>query len=114
MVNITVLEVHLDDASFSASADRPFSSTGSDAESEAEEADDEQGDDQVETPDWTRTDDDEGTAVPTRALAAVGVLLVLVGLAAAVKRLVGGDEPEVDIETPGDDENRPVGVTVDE
>jgi len=99
MVNITFLEVHLDDASFS--ADRPFSPG-------AEPADDEQAAEQ------DTDDDSSGSMVPTKTLAALGVLLVLVGLAAVVNRLKGGDEPDVEIETPEDDENRPVGVTVDE
>jgi len=98
MAKFTFLELHLDDASFS--ADRPFS-PGAEPTDEADT--DEQG-----------TDDDGGSVVPTKALVALGILVVLVALAAAVKQLTGGDEPDVEIETPEDDENRPVGVTVDE
>jgi hypothetical protein len=42
----------------------------------------------------------------------VGVLLVLVGGAAAIKQLAG-DDPAVEIET-ADDEDQPVDVTVEE
>ena len=110
MVNITVLEIHLDDATFS--ADQPFHAvTGS------SEADDETN----EQVDHEQADDDERDAgvvdgrpaVPSKALAVVGTVLVLVGVAAVLRRFVGGDSPDVEVETP-DDENRPVGVTVDE
>jgi len=108
MVNLTVLEVHLEDATFS--VDQPFSAiTGS--EETGEQADTEQAD----------GDDEETGAgvvdgrppVPTKVLAAVGAVLVLAGAAAALRRFVGGEDPEVAIET-ADDENRPVGVAVDE
>ncbi|ERH08829.1 MAG: hypothetical protein J07HX64_00578 [halophilic archaeon J07HX64] len=41
-------------------------------------------------------------------------MLVALGAVLALRRLLGGDDPDVDIETPEDDENRPVGVAVDE
>jgi hypothetical protein len=110
MVSITVFELHIDDATFS--IDEPFKTS-----SGSGEADDET-DEQV---DHEQADDDERDAgvvdsrpaVPSKALAVVGAVLVLVGVAAALRRFVGGEDPEVDIETP-DDQNRPVGVTVDE
>jgi hypothetical protein len=112
MVNITVLEVHLDDASFSASAERPFSNvTGSEDDGTEQTTGDGEQDDTDETA-LGRTDD--GPEMPKKALATVGVLVGLAGIAALVKGLAGDDDPEVDIETPEDDENRPVGVTVDE
>ena len=108
MVSITVFELHIDDVTFS--IDEPFKTSSGSSEADGE-TDDEQAD-----------SDDEGTGVgvadggppvPTRALTVVGAVLVLAGVAAALRRFVGGEDPEVDIETP-DDENRPVGVTVDE
>lgn len=112
MVSITALEVHLDDATFS--IDEPFktSSGSGEAGDETDElVDDEQADSDDEGPGVGVADG--GSPVPTRALAIVGAVLVLVGVAAALRRFIGGEDPEVDIETP-DDENRPVGVTVDE
>ena len=111
MVNITVLEIHLDDATFS--ADQPFHAvTGSsEADEETEELiGDEQADDEKREAGVV----DDRPAVPSKALAVVGAVLVLVGVAAALRRFVGGDSPDVEVETPDDDENRPVGVTVDE
>jgi hypothetical protein len=113
MVKLTLLEVHLDDASFS--ADHPFSNVTA-----SESADSDSDEDDAEAaPEQSDGDDEQGDAdavpeLPTKALATVGVLLALVGLAAAVKRLAGGEDPDVEIETSEDDENRPVGVTVDE
>ena len=112
MVNITVLEIHLDDATFS--IDQPFHAvTGSD---EADEETDELVGGEQDDDDEKRKAGavDGGPAVPSKALAVVGAVLVFVGVAAALRRLVGGDSPDVEVETPDDDENRPVGVTVDE
>jgi hypothetical protein len=118
MAKFTFFELHVDDASFS--ADRPFSSI-------TDTDDEESIPDEVSTPDDEFTESDEqavaigesdddgqgGSGVPTRGLATLGAALALVGIAAAVKRLAGGDDPDVEIETPEDDD-RPVGVTVDE
>lgn len=119
-MDLTILEIHLDDVSFS--ADRPFSNLVGADEDEDEDtetavddpADDDPlaaDDDTGEGADETQTTDSTGT--PTTALAAVGVLVAL-GAVLALRRLLGGDDPDVDIETPEDDENRPVGVAVDE
>ena len=98
MVNITLFELHFDDASFSSSA--IFG--GSD---EAEETTDD-SEASTETPEFP---------VPRKAVAAVGVLVALVAVGAVVKRLLGGDEPAVDIETRDqENDNRPVGIAVDE
>ena len=106
MVDITLLEVHVDDASVSASVGGLFDST---AESDTPTAEQTGADGQ------TGTDSaDADTELPTRALAAVGALVAVVALAAVLKRFVGGEDPDVEIETPEDDEDRPVGVTVDE
>jgi hypothetical protein len=112
MVNITVLELHLDDATFS--VDQPFNTITGSKETGGEETD-EQADGQSDSDDeeTAPVGVDDGPAVPTKALAAVGAVLVLVGVAAALRRFVGGEDPDVEIDTP-DDENRPVGVTVDE
>ncbi len=116
MAKFTFFELHVDDASFS--ADQPFSSiTGTDEESEPDEesADDEftESDEQAVAVGESDDDGQGGSGVPTRGLATLGALLALVGIAAAVRRLAGGDDPDVEIETPEDDD-RPVGVTVDE
>jgi len=118
-MDLTILEIHVDDASFS--ADQPFSNlvdadeeddTGpgvdnpAEAEPLAADGDTPEGTDEPQT-----TDSPER---PTGALAAVGVLAALVGVALALRRFVGNEDPDVDIETPEDDENRPVGVAVDE
>jgi len=96
MVDITLVELHLEDSAFD--LQMPFSAAGD-------------GD--------GSTDDDDDAAVdaesegPGKGLAAVAVLVVLVVVAALAKYLSGDDEdlPDVDIET-ADDE--PVGVAVDE
>jgi hypothetical protein len=112
MAKFTFIELHVDDASFS--ADRPFSNLVSRDEDEpADDPDADTAADLPDTPSWKQDEETGGRDVPTRGLATVGVLVALVGLAAAVRRLAGGDQPEVDIETPEDDD-RPVGVTVDE
>ena len=99
MVNITLFELHLEDASFSTAL--PFggpddADTESDPETEAE------------------TTESGGSALP-KVLAGVGLLVVLVGVAVLVKRLRSGEEPEVEIETADDYQgsDRPVGVSVD-
>ena len=105
MVQITFLEVHLDDASFSAAA--PFSgSTAEDATSATD----------GETNTGDETDDaaalgTEDSGPPKKAVAAIAGLVGLVVIAALVRYLRGGDEPDVDIET-ADDGDRPVSVTV--
>jgi len=99
MVNFTLVEVHLEEGSFSANL--PFSGV----------TDTEEG-----SPD--AVDDDDGGAVvgdgesggPGKGAAAFGVLLLLVVGAALVKYLSGDDEPDVEIETADDG---PVGVSVD-
>jgi hypothetical protein len=124
MVDITLVELHVEDASLSPAApfsgltdDSPDEDTGSwlfgsDTEEETEE-------ETTDTDETERRDDDPKTRagepsreVPTRALAAVGGLVALVSVVALVRYLLGGDQPDVDIETADDD--RPVGVTVDD
>ena len=97
MVNITFLELHFEDSSFSTGL--PFGDSDTDDESTDESA----------------PAEDSSSGVPTKAVAVLGVLLVLVGIGALVKHR-SGDEPEVEIETAEDREesNRPVGVTLDE
>jgi hypothetical protein len=117
-MDLTILEIHVDDASFS--ADRPFSNlAGADEEEDTGPAVDDSADDDplAADDDGEPTDESQTTDSPERptaALAAVGVLAALVGVALALRRFVGGEDPDVDIETPEDDENRPVGVAVDE
>ena len=100
MAEFTLVEVHLDEGSFSANL--PFSSqSGSDGSGSV-----------------IGSDDDEGAGVqkeesggPGKGAAALGVLLVLILATVVVKYLSGDDEDgEVAIETADD---RPVGVSVD-
>lgn len=100
MVNLTLLEVHLEDGSFSANL--PFSGVTDTDDGEADAVDDEDGGAAVA---------DEESGGPGKGAAALGVLLLLVLGAALVKYLTGGDEePDVAIETADDG---PVGVSVD-
>jgi hypothetical protein len=123
MVDITLVELHLEDASFSAAA--PFSGLtdestadsdtgswlfGSDAD---EATDDETSDSDTADSDSTAETGGSSRGVPTKAIAALGGLVALVAVAAALKYLRGGDDPEVEIET-AEDSDRPVGVTVDD
>jgi hypothetical protein len=104
-MQITLLEVHLDDASFSAAA--PFSgSTVEDATS----------DDATDTDVSARADDDTGALgpgdrSPPKAAMALGLLVGVLGVAALVRYLRSDDDPDIDIET-ADESDRPVGVTV--
>lgn len=102
MVNITLFELHFDDASFSSRA------IFGDGDSTDE---DESRDSNADT-----ADDASGFPVPLKAVAALGVFVALVTVAVVMKRLLGGDEPEVEIETRDEREgdNRPVGIAVDE
>ncbi|MEF8813143.1 MAG: hypothetical protein V5A55_04925 [Halovenus sp.] len=97
MVDITLVELHLEDSAFD--LQMPFSAS-------------------KEGGDPTDDDDDGATGAdsdgPGKGLAAVGVLVVLVVIAALAKYLSGDDGedlPDVAIET-ADDE--PVGVAADE
>lgn len=92
MVNITLFEIHLDDASFEANA--PFS----DAEAEdAEEAAEEYGID-------VGGDDDGG---PSKLVPLVAGLVLLVVLAAIVRKLRGGGD---DDDVVGDETVDPIDV----
>lgn len=88
MVNITLVEVHFQDGSFSAAL--PFSGL---TESEEIEADDEAA---------GEADDDSGSN-KGKGLALLGVFAFLVVATAAVRYLTGGDEeeetPDVEIDT---------------
>lgn len=85
MANFTLLEIHVE----SLSAKLPFSG----ADPGNEEATDEE------------IDDDDGNG----GLALLGVLVVLVAIAAVVKLLSGDDTPDVAIDT---DEDEPIDVPV--
>jgi hypothetical protein len=90
MVNITLVEVHMEDGSISANF--PFSGVQNDEnEQQVEEEDDE----------------DSGGS---KGLAIVGVFLFLVAVAALVKYLSGDDDADVAIDT--DDES--VDVSIDD
>jgi hypothetical protein len=83
MVNITLIELHADEGSFSANL--PFG-TGSD---------DETGDAEVDED--ADIEDSDGRST---GLAVLGVFLFMIAAAAVVKYLSGGDEaPDVDIDT---------------
>ena len=123
MAKFTFFELHVDDASFS--ADKPFSSiTDTDTEESAPDGESTPGGESAPDEGFTESDepavavgesDDDGqsgSAVPTR-LVTLGVLFALVAVVAAVRRLIGGEDPDVEVETPEDDD-RPVGVTVDD
>jgi len=98
MADITLVELHLEKGSFSANL--PFSSAGK-ATGEASESDE----------DDAAAVDDEESGGRGKGTAAVGVLVLLILGAAAVRYLTGDDgDHEVAIET---DEDGPVGVTVD-
>lgn len=96
MVEITVLELNFDEGSFTAAL--PFSGVtdGGEVPTDGDESD--------------STDDDEESGGRSKTLAILGVFVFLVVAAAIVKYLKGGEEPDVEIETPDDG---PVGVTVD-
>lgn len=103
MVNITLVEFHLEDASFAPSL--PFGSSESEPADATVPAD----------ADASDTTEDDGTAdggdgIPTKPAAVAVGLLFLIVLGALVKYRLGED-PEVDIETP-DTPDAPVGVTV--
>ena len=87
MANFTLLEIHVE----SLSANLPFS--GADPGGATEDVADEE------------TDDDEHNG----GLALLGVLIVLVAIAAIVKLLSGDDTPDVAIDT---DEDEPIDVPV--
>jgi len=98
MANFTLIELHLDEGSFSTSL--PFSDFGSGTDEETESEDD------------GAVADAEESGGPGKGKAAIGVLLLLV-VGAALVRYLSSDESDtgVDIETA--DEDGPVGVTVD-
>ena len=100
MVNLTLLEVHLEDGSFSANL--PFSGV-----TDTDDRDDAVPDNE----DGGATVADEESGGPGKGAVALGVLLLLVLGTALVKYLSGGDEePDVAIETA---DEGPVGVSVD-
>jgi len=101
MASFTLVELHLEDGSFSANL--PFSGV-TDTERAEDDADEEADEDVGAT-----ADDEDGGRGKGPAL--VGVFLFLVVVAALVNYLSGEDDgPEVEIETADDG---PVGVTVD-
>jgi len=84
MVNITLIELHADEGSFSANL--PF---GSSSDDETEDVEFEEEAD-IE-------DSDSGSG---KGIAVIGVFLFMIAAAAVVKYLRGGDEmPDVDIDT---------------
>jgi hypothetical protein len=108
MVDVTLLEVHLEEGSFSAEASAPFSSIKKYVS--PDEEDEGSSDEKRHSEEATAgTDDSDGG--PGKKLGIVGVFLFLVLAAAVLRYLSGDDEPEVEIETPDDG---PVGVTVDD
>ncbi|WP_336325204.1 hypothetical protein [Halovenus sp. HT40] len=87
MVDITLVELHVEDGSFSTTL--PFSGISSAADDEDTQRDDEQE---------AAAEDDEGGS--GKGLALLGVLVLLVIGTAVVKYLTGEDEqPEVAVET---------------
>jgi hypothetical protein len=89
MVDITFVEVHMEDGSFS--ADLPFNRASADEEERA-------------------TEDEEEDSGGNKGLALVGVFLFLVAVAAVVKYLSGDDDHDVSIETEDDS----VDVSIDD
>jgi len=89
MVEITLIEFHAEDGSFSANL--PFSGLTDDTDTEEiSDADDE---------DAGAVADDSGGS-KGKGLAVLGVFLFLIVAAVAVKYLTGGDaQPDVDIDT---------------
>jgi len=100
MASFTLVELHLEEASFSANL--PFG--GSDGtESEDEEA--------TESEEEAGAGADAESGGPGKGGVLLGVLVFLVVTAAIVRYLTGeDDDPDVEIETADDG---PVGVTVD-
>jgi hypothetical protein len=97
MVNLTFLEIHLDDGS----VNLPFGTVGSD------ETRDESGADEDDEAVAAEADD---SGSGKGKVAVLGILLVFVAIAALVKYLSGDESPEVEVDT--DDES--LEVTVDE
>lgn len=106
MANLTFVEIHLEEGTFSANL--PFSGA-TDTESTGEQASS-SGDQAV---DGAEDEDGAGPAAdgggPGKGGALLGVLVFLIVAAAIVRYLTGDDDPDVAIET--DDE--PIDVTVD-
>jgi hypothetical protein len=101
MVSFTLVELHIEEGSFSANL--PFSGV-----TDTKEADDDFEDGVDEDVGAAASDEDSGRG---KGPALLGVFLFFVVVAALVKYLSGDDEgPEVEIETADDG---PVGVTVD-
>jgi hypothetical protein len=96
MTNFTLFEVHV--GSMSATANLPFSGAGSDS-----------GSDEETTAEQTEESDEAADENDRKAVVLLGVLAVLVAVAAVVKRLSGDDEPDVEIDTPDEPVDVPVG-----
>lgn len=110
MANFTLIELHIDEGSFSTSL--PFSNlkTGTDEDDEAPTGDSPAEDEEDATEAAGSTSGESGG--PGKGKAAFGILLFLIVAAALVRYLSGEDEEtDVDIHTAEDD--GPVGVTVD-
>lgn len=101
MANFTLVELHFEDVSLS--ADLPFGGSSASSDTDTETATDDE------------TANDEGR-LPIPGLAVVALLVVALAVGAVVKRRLGGEEPDVDVETAEDREadDRPVGVTVED
>lgn len=96
MVNLTFFEIHLHDASFEANA--PFSGS---SDEESTDVEDEETDLDIDV------DTDERNGGPPKVVSLVLGLLFLVGVAAVVRKLRGGDDEPV-IEDVGEDVGEPV------
>ena len=96
MVDITIIELNLEEGAISTNLPFGGSSTAGSEESEPY--------------DERREAAGDGSSGGGKKFAILGVFVFLVIGAAVVKYLRGGDEPDVDIEAPDDG---PVGVTVD-
>jgi hypothetical protein len=99
MASVTLVELHLEEASFSANL--PFSG------SDSTETDDEEA---TESEEEAAAGADAESGGPGKGGVLLGVLVFLVVTAAIVRYLTGEDDPDVEIETADDG---PVGVTVD-
>ena len=98
MVEITMLKLQLQDGSITTNL--PFSGVAGPADDDVKT---DGGEEAVDS-------DDSGSSGTKKVLTLLGVLAFLVVVAAVVKSLTGGDEPEVEIETA----DEPVDVTIED
>ena len=99
MVEITMLKLQLQDGSITTNL--PFSGVA-----DATDGDEAKTDGVEEDAD----SDESGSSGKKKLLTLLGVLAFLVVVAAVVKSVTGGDDPEVEIETA----DEPVDVTIDD